>query len=545
MRELRPIQSEQVDAVVTGFRHHPSQLLISPTGTGKTVIITSIVDKARAGNVLVLAHREELVMQLWQTMTDAGIDVGIEMNTKTTLDQGLLSRPRVVVASVASITSGSRLEHVVTNPDHWSLTVIDEAHHAAAKSYRKILAHMFKNSSHKLLGVTATPDRMDKRSLLEIFDTVAHEYTLKQAMDDGYLVPIKYRVVEVKSIDLDQVRSTAGDLNKLEVSRIMGQEKHLHAVAEPTRELAASKRAVIFCVSVEQATRLAEILNRAEPDSAVAVSGLTPADERQISFQQFSEGKIRYLCNCMIATEGWDCPECEVVVLARPTKSRALYAQMVGRGLRPLPDVLSSAGGSAGERRAAIASSDKPECLVLDFVGNCSKHRLANAFDLIEPDSGPRLNRAKRIAATKDEAVDLEDCLEEADESLEEDARQLEREREERRAVVRARVDFGSTVVDPFAVLDMDAPTLPSEDEALATDRQCDFLSKWKVDARFMRKSDATKLQREIFRRQKHGLCTIAQCRILKAYGVQDTEITKAKASELIDYYINGGKQSV
>lgn len=111
--------------------------------------------------------------------------------------------------------------------------------------------------------------------------------------------------------------------------------------------------------------------------------------------------------------------------------------------------------------------------------------------------------------------------------------------------MVRARVDFGSTVVDPFAVLDMDAPTLPSEDEALATDRQCDFLSKWKVDARFMRKSDATKLQREIFRRQKHGLCTIAQCRILKAYGVQDTEITKAKASELIDYYINGGKQSV
>ena len=131
----------------------PIPIADRPTGTGKTVIITSIVDKARAGNVLVLAHREELVMQLWQTMTDAGIDVGIEMNTKTTLDQGLLSRPRVVVASVASITSGSRLEHVVTNPDHWSLTVIDEAHHAAAKSYRKILAHMFKNSSHKLLGV--------------------------------------------------------------------------------------------------------------------------------------------------------------------------------------------------------------------------------------------------------------------------------------------------------------------------------------------------------------------------------------------------------
>lgn len=531
--KLRTYQETAVRNVLHDFNDHSSLLLVMATGTGKTVVLSYLVSLAKKGRVLVIAHREELIRQLADTLASYGLDVGIEMGERKA-DVGGWVKPQVVVATVQTLTATKdrRLKELVDDPNEWSLTIIDEAHHAPATTYRRLIDHMNQNIKHRTLGVTATPDRADRLAMGSVFEYVTYEYNLFEAISDGYLVPIKQQAVYVESLDYSACRTTAGDLNGKDLSQLMETERNLHSVAMPTIEIADGRKTVVFCVTVAQAERLAEIFNRHEPGCARCVSGTTPKDERRQLFKDYDEGKFQYLTNCMVATEGWDCPSVQLVVMARPTKSRALYAQMLGRGTRPLPGVVDLHHDSQG-RRQGIAESYKPVCEVLDFAGNAGRHHLITTVDLLDGDWPDEIRkRANDIIADSDDAVDPQDAV---DQAVEEDkkAKLIEEEKEKKkRAAIRAKAKFRSVEMNPFDVLDMAVPT--SRSKEMSSMKQCDFLLKFGLDASNMSKAEAGKLQREVFRRLKHNLCSIKQARVLKKHGYS-TDTGREQASQILD----------
>lgn len=523
--KLRTYQTEAIDAVVDSFRSHSSALCVMPTGTGKTVVVAHAARLAKLGRVLCIAHREELVMQMSRTMEAVGLTVAVEMG-ETSAASSWWNKPDVVVATVQTLTANNcrRLHELIDNPTEWSLTVIDEAHHAPSKSYQMISDHMFKNPKHRLLGVTATPDRTDKLAMGTVFETVAYEYSIEHAITDGFLVPISQRAVYVEGLDYREVRSTAGELNGKDLAKVMEDEHNLHAMATPTFEIADGRKTVVFCSSVDQAERFSEILNRIKPGCSRWVAGTTPREERRLLFRDFDDGNFQFLVNCMIATEGWDCPSVQCVALARATCSRSLYCQMVGRGLRPLPGITGADD---------IAASDKPRCVVIDFKGNAGKHKLVSAADILDGKWPEEVRkRAAEMAEESGDERDIDELCEEAAEQLE-----AEKERERlaaiaKRAKLRAEVKYTTVEFSPFNALDIEPPKWEAGD-APSSDKQVMFLKKFGINATDMTSREASRMQREIFRRMKAGLCTVKQANILKKHG-HSTKISKSEATRII-----------
>ena len=225
---LRPYQVEAEKAVLRDFKDHESLLVVMPTGTGKTVLLSNIVKRARKGRVLVIAHREELIKQLAATISLQGLHVGIEMADLESSKSGWMV-PDVVVGTIQTLVARdcARLKRVVDDPGKWSLTVVDEAHHAPANSYRKLLEHMNQNLSHRILGMTATPDRADKLAMGSVFNHVSYEYRIDQAVKDGWLVPIRQKSVIVEDLDYSGIKTTAGDLNGRQLADVLEQELSL------------------------------------------------------------------------------------------------------------------------------------------------------------------------------------------------------------------------------------------------------------------------------------------------------------------------------
>jgi len=530
--KLREYQEDAVAKIAASLRENKSALACLPTGTGKTVILSSIVKMASRGRVLVIAHREELITQLANTIRGRGVEVGIEMASRRSTDKWW-TPPECVVATVQTLmqNDGKRLKELVPDPEAWSLTVIDEAHHAPANTYRKLVEHMQSNESHRLLGVTATPDRTDETAMGLVFEAVAFQYQIDEAIDDGWLVPIEQRSVIVDGLTYDKVRTTAGDLNGRDLARVMEEELTIQRMAVPTFELAAGRPTVMFCASVEQAERMAEVFNRMAPDCARSVSGKTPKDERRKLFRDFSEGGFQILTNCMVASEGWDAPHVQVVALGRPTKSRALFTQMVGRGLRPLPGIVDGQPTPA-QRQANIAMSAKPYCDVIDFVGNAGRHSLVCVTDILGGKYPDEVRaRAKEILQSGEE-VSPEAALEEAAASLAEEQERRRLAEAARRARLRAQASYRTETYDPFKVLGVARPQHPGAEPASV--KQLEFLQKFGVDGDRMSRAEATKLQRSIFKRMREGKCTLKQARLLARYGYP-TDMSIADASSTLD----------
>lgn len=376
MFTLRPYQHTAVECVLDELETQRSTLLVLPTGCGKTVVFCEVIRRflERGQRALVLAHRDELLKQAADKLAISGIsDVGFEKASDRENGES------VVVGSVQTLR-GSRLQRFA--PDTFGLIVLDECQHARSDGNMAIAKH-FTNA--RILGVTATPDRLDGKGLGEVFKTCAHKYELFAAIQDGWLVPIKCRQIEVEGLDLRKVRTTAGDLNARDLEAIMSDEHQLHKVAFPLVEQIENRQTIVFGVTVKHAEALAEVINRYRPDSAQAVSGVTPMQERRAILRAFEQGQFQTLVNCALLTEGFDMPPLACVAVARPTKSRGLYVQMIGRGTRPLPGVVDGRE-TAEERRNAIASSAKPDLLILDFVGVTKRHELVSARDVLASD---------------------------------------------------------------------------------------------------------------------------------------------------------------
>lgn len=350
--ELRPYQSAAIRAVEDEWASgHKRTLLVLPTGCGKTIVFAKLCeDMVRGGKRgLILAHRGELLDQAAEKIRMAtGLSCAVEKAESTALD----SFYRLTVGSVQSLMRESRLHGF--SPDYYDFIVVDEAHHAASDSYRRILDH-FRHAD--VLGVTATPDRGDMKSLGEVFDSLAYEYALPAAIREGYLSPIRAQTIPL-SIDISDVSTAAGDFKPGEISTAL--DPYLDQIAQEMTSYCRGRRTVVFLPLVATSQKFCDIL-RAHGFRAAEVNG--ESEDREGVLHDFAAGRYDVLCNSMLLTEGWDCPAVDCIVPLRPTKVRALYAQMVGRGTR--------------------LNAGKDHLLLLDFLWHTNRHELCRPASLV------------------------------------------------------------------------------------------------------------------------------------------------------------------
>jgi len=277
----RPYQTEALDGIRSAFQQHDSALLVMATGLGKTITFSELSGEFMSlGRIMVLAHREELISQAYDKLLKiTGCAPDVEMADYRANAYGVF-RSQVVVSTIQTQISGMGGKGRMSkfDPDEFSLLIIDEAHHSAAKSYRRVIDYYRQNPKLKVLGVTATPDRADEKALGQIFESVAYEFDIRAGVDAGWLVPIRQQSVYVNGLDYSNIRTTAGDLNGKDLARVLEFEEALHGIASPTIELCGDRKALVFAASLAQAERLTEILNRHKDGSARWVHGGTPKD---------------------------------------------------------------------------------------------------------------------------------------------------------------------------------------------------------------------------------------------------------------------------
>lgn len=349
---LRKYQDEAVTAVVETWQQGTkTALIVMPTGCGKTVVFSAVVNESiqKKQRVLILAHRGELLNQATEKLSNMyGIDSAIEKGSKNSLE----SNASVVVASVQTLCKQGRLDKF--DSDYFDVIIVDETHHCMSNSYQRILSH-FENAN--VLGVTATPERGDGQSIMNYFEKVAYEYSMEEAIRDGYLAPVLAKVIPIE-LNLYHVKTTAGDYNPGDVSDLLS--RYFEAIAKELVRWAKDRKTVVFLPQVSTAQTFCEILKN-HGLNAVEINGKT--NNRDEILSDFQDGKYDIICNTMLLTEGWDCPSVDCVVVLRPTKMKGLYQQMVGRGMRLFPN--------------------KKNLLLLDFLWKSKKNAACSPASLV------------------------------------------------------------------------------------------------------------------------------------------------------------------
>jgi superfamily II DNA or RNA helicase len=446
VKALRPYQSAALDATRAQLRQYGSTVVVLPTGLGKTVFAAKLVSEWEAGNSLFLAHTQELIHQAADKLgAELGYAPAVEMNVLGQDVDTLYQGGMVVVGSVQSMYSDRRLDKYARHP--FGLIVVDECHHSTSATYRKVVDRFRElNPSLKVVGITATPNRADGTALGIMFESVAYQMSIQDAVAGGWLVPVVQEYVVVDGLDFDGLKTRKnefgeGDFTAQQLEELLDQDETLHKMAVPAVEKVGDRPTLVFTASVAHAHHLAAVINRYKTGSAKAVDGTTPKEERKAIIADFTAGRVQFLCNCAVLTEGFDAPACAAVVMGRPTKSLSLYTQMLGRGLRPLPGLVDGVPEEF-DRRMAILTSGKPNTLVLDFVGN-SEHKLANAYDVLGGNYDAESKQLAREEARR-QRKDVGEVMEQARALL-----ALERQMKDREAI-KARVEYGSYAVDPF-----------------------------------------------------------------------------------------------
>jgi superfamily II DNA or RNA helicase len=468
--------------------------------------------------------------------TVTGVQADVEMGENWATGGWLKSE--IVVSTIQTQIAGREGGRMTRfDPNQFSLVVVDEAHHAISDSYRKVIDYYKQNPNIKILGVTATPDRHDEKAMGLVFEKVAYAYDIKDGIDDGWLVPIEQSSVFVDGLDYSGIKSQMGDLNGKELAKVLEFEENLHAIADPTVKLTGDRKTLVFAASVVQAERLTEIINRHKPDSARFVCGTTPKETRRNMFADYADERFQYLVNVGVATEGFDDPGIQCVVLARPTKSRPLFTQMVGRGTRPLPGIVDLYD-DADKRREAIQQSKKQSVEVIDFVGNAGRHKLITTADILGGDYTEAVvelaakNAAEKSAASGKPA----DVATELQQAEHEFARnKAMREEAVFRDQILLRTTFSKAKINPFDVLDINPNRVQSwNKEKPPTMKQLEYLKYKGVDYSGMGYTHAKQTIKELRERQKQGKATFKQARCLRKAGIESSSITFKDAGDMI-----------
>lgn len=351
--EPRPYQQEAIAAIESGLTRNITRPLVSlPTGTGKTIIFSQLINKrAKEGRSLIIAHREELLSQAKEKIgiINPNLSTGIVKAVTNEVDRDVL------VSSIQTLIRPNRLNQL---PNDIATIIVDEAHHTPSDSYRLVLEQLgaFRDDNPPLtLGVTATPERLDRKALSNIFQEIVYQKNILEMMIAGYLCDL--RAIQIKlDIDFNKLKTSMGDYQEQELSKVLLEAKAPNLIAEKITKFAPNRKTLIFVPNVDLAYKVAKACQDLGL-SAKAIDGSLDSQSRKEILEQFDNGTVSILVNCNILTEGFDCPSVGCVVMARPTKSKSLYMQCVGRGTRLHPD--------------------KQNCLVIDLVG------VTTSFDLM------------------------------------------------------------------------------------------------------------------------------------------------------------------
>lgn len=508
--QLRPYQFEALSAVESELSLVRSTLLVIPTGGGKTTVFSELVRRelSRGGRALVLAHREELLDQAQARLETFGVRAAIEQGARTAIGV------RCVVGSVATLARPTRLAKFPR--DAFTLVIADECQHAPAKSWTRVIEHF---ASARVLGVTATPDRADGTPLGDTFETIAYRYEIRDAIRDGYLVPIIARRVVVDGIDLSTLRKS-GDFTNTEIAEVMEQQRVVEGVVAPLLDLASDRRTVGFAASVAHAHQIAEAINMRRAGAACVIHGELERAERKQRLADYAAGRYQFAINVDVLTEGWDDPPTSCVAMLRPTRSWGRFVQCAGRGLRTSPG--------------------KRDCLLIVF-GDARTPGLIGPADCLTG----RGDLADDVRAEIDRLIgtaqlDIGPVIEQA-----------QAEVEKRRAAMRvhAVVQWHAERIDPFIGCDSaSAESMPHRPEwrgEPATRPQLDALSGEGVNVEKMpqlTRAEAWDLLVRIKGRRKAGLCSYKMAKRLASLGVRHTAtLTRERANELRDLCLQFG----
>lgn len=510
MLKLRTYQLEQIEAVHREWSAgHRTTLVVAATGTGKTTLFAAVLkERAELGPALVLAERQQLVKQTaLRIEQETGLSVGVEMGDRRTVRSGPQA-PQVTVATVQSM-KGRRLKSYA--PEHFATIVCDEAHHIAAKRYRAVLAHF---PGAKVLGVTATPDRTDGIGLEGIFDSVAHEYDIRSGIADGYLVPITAQQVTCGDLDVSRVKSSQGDLKPGELEQAVLVDASLHQMASGIAKYTVGRQSIVFMPGVDSSNAMARVLSDYVKTGVGVIVGTTEQEERDALLEQFRTGAIQYLVNCMVLTEGFDAPWIRAVCCCRPTSSRSVYTQQVGRGLRPF--------------------AGKTDCLVLDFVGNAGKHKLVCPADVLAGRPIPP-DVAEHLTHTGDVQTDIEQAEARAKAIKEERAAKEAARKAAQRARITAQVDHYVSEYDPFGVCGIEYIER-GPNEPPASQKQLQTMQNFGLtpDASLGVRQASALIAAGLERRRK-GLCTYKQAATLVKFGYSP-DVSFVEARRIIDH---------
>lgn len=370
--KLRPYQEECLEAIKEAFQKGVRrQLIHMATGSGKTVVFSALIKQLQK-KTLVLAHTTELLDQAKDKlrMICPELDIGLVQAGSKEYDRS------VVLSTIQSAKQKETLEEL--KKQGFNLCVYDEAHRAGADSARFVLSSLgfLNNPEYLLVGCSATPFRNDSKGLGEVFDQVVYKKTIKDLVALGFLC--KPVGVKIKTdLDLSSVKSEDGDFLTQSLASVMNTPEMIRVVVDAFIEKAVDRKTVCFGVTVDHAKKLVDAFKNCGI-AAEAIYGSLPIDMRSNLLDRFQRGDIQVLVNCQILTEGWDCPEVDCVLVAKPTQSKGLYQQMCGRGLRLYPN--------------------KRDCLILDF--GSKSHSLCSVSVLAE-DSEPEKAKHKQLTERK------------------------------------------------------------------------------------------------------------------------------------------------
>ena len=389
--ELRPYQKAAISECERHWQEWDKEILVLPTGCGKTICFNQIArDRSRNGNVLILAHRDELIEQAREKFNGGTGKIKANENM-------------VLPVTVGSVQTMSRRTYP---SDMWQTIIVDECHHAISDSYQAILQQF---PMAKVLGVTATVDRGDKKSLAQYFDGIAYEYTFRQAVSEGYLVKPVARCVPLE-IDMSSVKVSVGDFEVTGIAEALSP--YLPEIAKAIKEYAADRKTIVFMPLIEIAQEFRDVLIENGVDAREVNGNSKDRTETLEWFHNASKGSV--LINSMLLTEGYDEPSIDCVVVLRPTKIRSLYSQMVGRGTRLYPG--------------------KKDLLILDFLWMTQKHDLCRPADLVAENVSDKKHIKEK---SETEEIDLFDCFSDAVEARRNAlARELEKQKQKKAKLI-------------------------------------------------------------------------------------------------------------